>query len=140
MFGNLGAKQVEKVMKQMGIAQTPVDAKRVTIELEDSNIVIDEPQVTKITMQGQDTFQVVGTSREESNQSFSDEDVSTVVEKTGASEEKVREFLEKNDGDIALAIIELKEWVVEQQTLNTSLTYTKYGKMARVPWASEKAL
>jgi nascent polypeptide-associated complex subunit alpha len=108
MFGNLGTKQVEKVMKQMGIAQTPVDAKRVTIELEDSNIVIDEPQVTKITMQGQDTFQVVGVSKEESNQAFTDEDVLTVVEKTGESEEKVREFLEKNGGDMALAIMELK--------------------------------
>jgi nascent polypeptide-associated complex subunit alpha len=108
MFGNLGTKQVEKVMKQMGIAQTPVDAKRVTIELEDSNIVIDEPQVTKITMQGQDTFQVVGVSKEESNQAFTDEDVLTVVEKTEVSEEKAREFLEKNGGDIALAIMELK--------------------------------
>ena len=108
MFGKIGTKQVEKVMKQMGISQESLDAKRVVIELEDSNIVIDEPQVTKIKMQGQDTFQVAGESREESNKSFTDEDVAMVVEKTGKPEEKVRDFLENNNGDIALAIMELK--------------------------------
>lgn len=109
MFGNINPKLIEKTMKRMGIAQENIDAKRVTIELEDRNIVIDEPSVTKINMQGKSTFQIAGESREESTESFSEEDVSMVVEKTGANEEEVRDFLDKNNGDIALAIIELKK-------------------------------
>jgi len=108
MFGNINPKQIQGVMKRMGISQTPVDAKRVTIELEDSNIVIDEPSVMKVMMQGQETFQISGESREESKQSFNDEDVKMVIEKTGKSEEEVRKVLDSNKGDIAGAILELK--------------------------------
>lgn len=108
MFPKINAKQVESVMKRMGISQTPVDAKRVIIERQDSNIVIDEPNVTKVMMQGQETYQITGEAREESAEKFSDEDVKMVVEKTGKSEKQVRKSLEENNGDIALAIIGLK--------------------------------
>ena len=114
MFGNINPKQIQGVMKKMGISQTPMDAKRVTIELEDSNIVIDEPSVTKVMMQGQETFQVSGETRESSKddsgepESFNDEDVKMVIDKTGKSEKEVRKVLEGNGGDMAGAILELK--------------------------------
>ena len=108
MFGNINPKQIQGMMKKMGISQTPIDAKRVVIECEDSDVVIDEPSVMKVMMQGQETFQISGESRVENKEVFSDEDVKMVVEKTGADEKEVRDFLEKNNGDIALAIIELK--------------------------------
>lgn len=108
MFGNINQKQIEKVMKQMGIAQQPLDAKRVIIELEDSNIIIDEPSVTKVKMQGQETFQITGESREESRQSYSEDDVKMVIEKTNKPADIVREALEKSNGDIAEAILELQ--------------------------------
>ena len=107
MFGGINPKQMEKVMKQMGISQTPLDAKRVVIEMEDSNLVIDEPSVTKVMMQGKETYQIAGEAREETNEIFSDEDVALVVKKTGKSEEEVRKVLEGNGGDIAEAILEL---------------------------------
>ena len=114
MFGGINQKQVEKVMQKMGISQKALDVKRVIFEMGDgeANLVIDEPSVTKIIMQGQETYQVAGQAHEEAAaeaEKFSDEDVKMVVEKTGASEEKVREFLEENDGDIAMAIMELKK-------------------------------
>lgn len=105
---NINPKQIQGMMKKMGISQIPVDAKRVIIECEDHNIVIDEPSVLKVNMQGQKTYQISGEEREESTQIFSDEDVQMVVEKTGKSEEEVKKFLENNAGDIALAIMELK--------------------------------
>lgn len=105
---NFNPKQIEGMMKKMGISQVPVDAKRVIIECEDKNIIIDEPSVLKVNMQGQKTFQISGEEREESTASFSDEDVDMVMKKTGKSESEVREFLENNSGDIALAIMELK--------------------------------
>ncbi len=107
-LGKINAKQVEKVMKQMGISQQNVDAKRVIIEFEDKNLVIDEPSVTRVNMQGQDTWQITGESREEGREGFNNEDVEMVVEKTGKGEAEVRDFLKKNNGDIALAILELK--------------------------------
>src|SRR3989344_1587536 len=99
---NINQKQIEKVMKQMGVSQTSIDAKRVIIELEDSDIVIDEPSVTKVKMQGRETFQISGESREESRELFSEKDVKMVMEKTGAKKSDVIEFLKENNGDIAL--------------------------------------
>ena len=113
MFGKINPKQIEGVMKKMGISQIPVDAKRVIIELVDgeTDLVIDEPSVTKVMMQGQETFQIAGEAREEKHggEKFNEDDVKMVVEKTGVKEKEVRDFLEKNNGDIALAIMELKK-------------------------------
>ena len=108
MFGKINPKQIEGMMKKMGIAQNQLDVKRVIFEMEDKNLVIDEPSVTQINMQGQTTWQVGGVAEEESKEVYSNEDVEMVVEKTGKSGEEVRDFLEKNNGDIALAILELK--------------------------------
>ena len=111
MFGGINPKKMQEMMKKMGISQTPINAKRVVFEMSDgeANLVIDEPSVLRVMMQGQETYQVTGEAREESLEEFSEEDVKMVVGKTGASEERVREFLEENNGDIALAIIELKK-------------------------------
>ena len=109
MFGKINPKQIEGMMKKMGIAQQNIDAKRVIIECEDENIIIDEPSVVKINMQGQKSFQISGEDRIEAKEGFSEEDVSMVVEKTGAEKDEVINFLKENNGDIALAIIELKK-------------------------------
>ncbi|MFZ5955525.1 MAG: nascent polypeptide-associated complex protein [Nanoarchaeota archaeon] len=109
MLGNINPKQIEGMMKKMGISQASLDAKRVIIELEDKNIIIEDPAVTKINMQGQETFQISGESREEEKEPFNEEDIKMVIEKTGNSREKVINFLKENDGDIASAIINLKK-------------------------------
>lgn len=102
-------KKMQQAMKQMGIAQEDVNAKRVIIEKEDSNIVIENPSVTKIKVQGQESFQISGDVREESSTQevqISEEDIKTVVEKTGKDEETVKKTLEKTK-DLAEAILEL---------------------------------
>lgn len=108
MFGNINPKQIQGMMKKMGINQVDIDAKRVVIECEDKNIIIDQPSVMRVVMQGQASYQISGAESEEPTSAFSDEDVTMVVEKTGKSKEEVVAFLQKNDGDIAKAIIELK--------------------------------
>ena len=60
-------------------------------------------------MQGQESFQISGEVREEEGELFSDDDIKTVMEKTGASEKKAKEFLEKNNGDLAETILELSD-------------------------------
>lgn len=108
MFGNINPKQIQGMMKKMGINQVDIDAKRVIIECEDKNIIIENPSVAKIVMQGQASYQISGEESEEEISSFSDEDVNMVVEKTGKSREEVITFLKENEGDIAKAIMELK--------------------------------
>ena len=101
---------MQAVMKQMGMAQEEIDASKVIIEKTDnSKIVIENPSVTKIKMQGQETFQIAGEITEESAEpSISEEDIQTVIEKTGVDKNKAKEALEKTD-DLAEAILELSK-------------------------------
>lgn len=106
MFGGIDPKKMQAMMRQMGIKQEDIEASRVIIESTDRKIVIDNPSVQKITMQGQDSWQIAGEAREESA-GVSGEDVKMVMEKTGASEEKARRALEASNGDMAEAILAL---------------------------------
>ena len=108
MMPGLNPKKMQAVMKQMGISQEEIDSSRVIIERDDEpNLVILNPSITKVKMQGQETFQIAGEVTEENEEvGISDEDVKTVMEKTGKSEEEVRESLEKTK-DLAESILEL---------------------------------
>lgn len=110
MFPGLNPKKMQAVMKQMGIAQEEIPASKVTIEKEDGkSIIIENPSVTKIKMQGQETFQIAGEPYEEEGEKFSNEDIKTVMEKANVDENKAKETLEKNNGDLAETILELSE-------------------------------
>lgn len=111
MFPGVDPRQMQGMLKKMGISQEDIDASRVIIEKTDnSRIIIDNPSVQKIKMQGQETFQIAGDISEESaEEEISEEDIKTIIEKTGVSEKKARETLEKNDGDLAETILELSE-------------------------------
>jgi nascent polypeptide-associated complex subunit alpha len=110
MFPGVNPKQMQAVMKQMGISQVDIDASKVIIEKTDGKRLIIEPaQVVKIKMQGQESFQITGESIEESGELFSDEDVKTVMEKTGCKKDIAKKTLEKNKGDLAESILELSQ-------------------------------
>ena len=97
-------------MKQLGIKQENIPAKRVIIEKSDSRIIIEEPSVIKVNMQGQETFQISGNikeTEESEDKEALEKDISTIIEKTGKSREEVALTLEKNNGDIAATILEL---------------------------------
>ena len=99
-------------MKRMGVQQVELDAKEVIIRLEDKELVFVKPQVAKVNMMGQETFQVIGTPEERSistEPDISEEDIQTVVDQTGVEKEAALEAIKKHKGDIAAAIIELKE-------------------------------
>lgn len=112
MFPGMNPKKMQAVMRQMGISQEEIDASRVIIEKQDNTkIIINNPSVTKVKMQGQETFQVAGDVNElllEDSEEISEEDIKTIVEKTSCSPEKAKETLEKT-GDLAEAILELSE-------------------------------
>jgi len=96
---------MQQVMKQMGMSQEEIDASRVIIEKEDGKIIIENPSIVKINMQGQDTFQISGEVSEESSD---EEDIKTIIEKTTCTKEQARETLSET-GDLAEAILKLSE-------------------------------
>jgi len=110
MFGGLDPKKMQAVMKQMGIKQEEIDTAKVIIEKTDNSRIIIEPaSVVKINMQGQESFQISGNVKEEAGEAFSEEDIKTVIEKTGKSEAEAKTALENSNGDLAEAIMSLSE-------------------------------
>jgi len=109
-LGKINPKQMQAMMKQMGINQEELEVNKVTIEkIDGSKIIIQPANVQKITMQGQDSFQISGDISEEAGEAFSSEDIKAVIEKTGKSEEESKQALEKSNGDLAEAILGLSE-------------------------------
>jgi len=107
MIGGLNPKKMQAIMKQMGMSQEDIDAEKVIIEKTDgSKIIINQPQVARIKIQGQENFQISGQIREESG--FSEQDIETIIEKTGCSKEQAKNTLEET-GDLAEAILKLTE-------------------------------
>lgn len=107
-LGGMNPAKMKAMMKQMGINQEDVDAKRVIIECEGKNIVIDNPSVQKIIVQGQTSFQVAGETKEESvSEGIKEDDIKLVAEKTGKSSAEAKKALESVNGDIAEAIVKL---------------------------------
>tara|TARA_Y100000296_G_C4986278_1_gene163145 strand:- start:166 stop:477 length:312 start_codon:yes stop_codon:yes gene_type:complete len=100
-------KKMQAAMKQMGISQEDISATKVIIEKDDGKIVIENPSVVKMKVQGQESFQISGDVKEESEE-ISEQDIKTVMEKTGTNEEEARKTLEKT-GDLAEAILELSK-------------------------------
>jgi nascent polypeptide-associated complex subunit alpha len=106
MFPGLNPKKMQAVMKQMGISQQEIDANRVIIETDDMNIIINNPSVVKINMQGQENFQISGDiSEEEKEKDSTEQDIKTIIEKTGCSEEQAKNALEESKGDLTEAIL-----------------------------------
>jgi len=106
MFPGMNPKLMKQAMQRMGIKQEELDAEEVIIKLKDKKLVIKNPNVSKINMQGHETFQITGDVSEES--SYNEDDIKTVMEQTECSEEEAKEALEKYD-DIAEAILNLKK-------------------------------
>lgn len=107
MIPGINPKQMQAVMKQMGMSQTEIPSTRVIIEKENGGkIIIQNPEVVKIKMQGQESFQITGDVSED-EEGFSEEDVEIVV-KTGCSKKEARDALEET-GDLAEAILKLSE-------------------------------
>ncbi len=105
MLGNMNPKQMEKMMRQMGMKTEEIEAREVIIRCQDKDIVITSPAVQKINMMGNDSFQVSGVVEEKTNGPFSKDDVAMVVEQTGSTEKEATDTLEKTKGDLAEAIL-----------------------------------
>ncbi len=110
-FGRDLMKQLRQ-LKRLGIEVSMVSGvKRVIIELEEKDIVIENPQVTVVNFKSQKIYQVVpGTEKvveapKEVSVEISEDDVKFIVEQTGVTPEEARQALIEAGGDIAQAIM-----------------------------------
>jgi len=110
----LSPRDLRRLMKRMGVEVEEFHGVReVRIIMEDREMVVEDPHVTLMRVQGQDILQVVGNIREieiseEPEIEIPEEDVQLVASQTGVSLEKAREALVKTSGDIAQAIMLLE--------------------------------
>lgn len=116
MRGGLNPRAMQKQMRAMGITQTSVDdAVEVIIRCRDKEIVISNPSVSVISMQGNKTYDISGSVSERplgadsgpSGPSFADEDIELVMSQTGCDRDKAVAALKDSDGQPAEAIIKI---------------------------------
>jgi len=111
MIPGMNPRDMQRAMKRLGIKQEEIDAREVIIRTSDKEIIIQNPQVSKVNMMGQETFQIIGQPEEHpisSEPEINEDDIKTVMQQTGATEEKAKEAIEKNNHDLAKAIMALK--------------------------------
>ena len=103
---------MKQAMKKLGIQQEDIEATQVIIRMEDKDLVINNPQVVKVNMGGQETYQVVGEAQEQAvsaEPEINEDDIQTVMDQTGVDEAKAKAAIEEHEGDLAAAIMSLKE-------------------------------
>ena len=112
MMPGMNPRMMKQAMKKMGIKQVEIDATEVIIKTADKEIIISEPEVSKVNMMGQETYQVVGEAIErelDTAPEINEDDVKTVIEQTGVGEDAAKKAIEDNDGDLAAAIMALQK-------------------------------
>ena len=102
-------RNMEKMMRQMGMNVSDIDAEEVVIRTPEKDIIISDPKVSKVKVMGQEMFQITGEVSEREREEEGEEDVDMVAEQAGVSREEAREMLKETQGDIAEAIMKLKK-------------------------------
>ena len=124
-FRGLSPKQIERMMKKMGIEQKDLEGvTEVIIRFSDREWVISNPQVGVVKQSGSESYQVSGTKMERQISSDSSaaqvveaqpkkieipmEDAALVAGQAGVDIETAKAALRETEGDLAAAILKLK--------------------------------
>lgn len=116
MQRRMNPREAKRMMQRMGMSMNNVqDVTQVIIKTSGKDIVIEQPEVAILNMQGQKIFQVAGGTITEktpegaaSKLAVAEEDVQLVADQTGKSVEEARKALEECEGDLAKAILLLQ--------------------------------
>ncbi len=109
MLPGMNPRQMRQAMKRMGIQQEELKVDEIIMKIGDKELVFKEPQVAKVNMMGQKTYQVVGEPVERKiKEEISEEDVKTVMEQAKVSKEEAEKSLKETKGDLAEAILKLQ--------------------------------
>ena len=106
---NFNPNQIKRMMDQFGIKNQEVPASKVVIQLKDGGeMIISNPNVVLVDMQGTRMFQVTGTVEESEKGEKEKSDVQLVSESAGVDLKTAEKALKEENGDIAKAILKLK--------------------------------
>jgi len=113
----ISPRELKRALKRMGIDVSELnDVEKVVIVTKDKEITINQAQVMVFSLSGQKIFQITGKDIEEKKRieereeiEISEEDIKFVAEQAGVSFEEAREALVKAKGDLAEAILLLKQ-------------------------------
>src|SRR3989338_7257190 len=109
MLPGINPAQMKQMMKKMGIKQEEIPSTEVIIK-GPTNYIIKNPEVLKVNMMGQESLQITGELEElEEKLIISEEDIQTVMDQANVSHSAAKTALEASKGDIAEAIISLKD-------------------------------
>lgn len=114
MRRGMNPREARRMMQRMGMnMETVEDVKEVVIKTPSKEIIIEEPEVAILQVQGQRIYQVAGgkvTERapERKAPTVPEEDVRLVADQTGKSVDEARKALEESGGDLAKAILLLQ--------------------------------
>ena len=117
MQRRVNPREAKRMMQRMGMSMDGVeDVTEVIIRTATKEIVVEQPEVAILNMQGQRIYQVVGGTVTErkpeitaaSKPVVSEEDARLVADQTGKSLDDAKKALIECDGDLAKAILLLQ--------------------------------
>ena len=111
--GRVNPRETRRMMQRMGMSMDAVEEVReVVIKTLSKEIIIEEPEVAILAVQGQKIYQVTGgkvtEKAVERKLTIPEEDIRLVADQTGKSPEEARKALEESGGDLAKAILLLQ--------------------------------
>ena len=110
-------RDAKRMMQKMGMKIDEIDGvTEVLIRTATREIIIEEPVVTSVVVQGQRMYQITGGSAHERAPSAEaaqpevpEEDVNLVATQTGKTVDEAKAALKESGGDLAEAILRLKQ-------------------------------
>ena len=119
LMRRLSSRELKRIMGKFGVNTKEVeDVKEVVLKTSTKEIIIQDPMVTLLEVQGQKIFQVFGEKVEEKtlseelkllerDEKISDEDVLLVAQQANVDFEEAKAALKECKGDLAQAILML---------------------------------
>jgi nascent polypeptide-associated complex subunit alpha len=116
MQRRMNPREARRMMQRMGMSMDNVqDVTQVIIKTASKDIIIEQPEVSILNMQGQKIFQVAGgTITEQTPEraapklAIPEEDIQLVADQTGKTTNEAKKALEECEGDLAKAILLLQ--------------------------------
>lgn len=116
----LSQRELKRMMSRLGVnAREMSEVREVILKTESKEIIIQNPTVTSLEIQGQQIFQIIGDSIEEREiqkeiqppevkpQEIPEEDILLVAQQANVTFEEAKAALEETKGDLAQAILML---------------------------------
>ncbi len=129
--GQVGSRQMRRRMQQQGIEMEQIEATRVIIEGSEKTLVLEQPEVVLMKQAGQEIYQIIGQAEELSSDdltivadtkieddesieetefkpTITENDIMLVANQANVDKKEAETVLKECDGDIAKAILFLK--------------------------------